>query len=133
MASYTAITHVNGHNIVRGNYETNVWKIPQPSSMEVEIQDVSSSDAGRTADTIMHKKSLRTIYALSLSWNGLPTAQAKRVLQRFNEAEYFDVTFLDPYTGQMRTKNFYVGNRTVPMYSAVLDIWSNVSFKIIER
>jgi len=126
--SYTAITNVNGHDVTTGEYA-----IVQPASMEVEIEDISSSDAGRTADTVMHKKTLRTVYALSLSWAGLKTAQAKKVLQRFNEAEYFPVTFLDPYTGAMRTKTFYLGNRTIPLYSAELDIWSNISFKIVEQ
>lgn len=128
MASYTAITNVNGKNIVTGQYA-----IRQPSTMEVEIEDISASDAGRTADTVMHKKTLRTVYAVSLSWRNLRTAEAQAVLTRFNEAEYFPVTFLDPYTGGMTTKTFYIGNRTVPMYSAELDVWSNVSFKIVER
>lgn len=125
---YTAITHINGTNIV--------GSIVQPASMEVEIEDISSSDAGRTADTVMHKKTLRTIYALSLAWNNLRTAQASAVLSKFDPrsiGEYFTVRFLDPYTGTYQTKTFYLGNRTVPMYSAELDVWSNVSFKIVER
>lgn len=128
MASYTAITNVNGKNVVSGQYA-----IVQPATMEVEIEDISAPDAGRTADTVMHKKTLRTVYALSLSWHNLHTAQAQAVLSRFSEAEYFPVTFLDPYTGGMNTKTFYIGNRTVPMYSAELDVWSNISFKVVER
>ena len=127
---YTAITHVENS---QGTMVDITALIPQPASMEVEIEDISESDAGRTADSVMQKKTIRTICALSLSWHNLRTAQASAVLGIFNPKEYFKVTFLDPYTGSYQTKTFYLGNRTVPMYSAELDVWSNISFKLIER
>lgn len=132
MARYTAITEIENSQGQMVAVST-IPNFVQPAAMEVEIEDISASDAGRTADTVMHKKTLRTVRALSLSWHNLHTAQATAVLNAFTVKEYFRVKYLDPYTGGYTTKNFYIGNRTVPMYSAELDIWSNVSFRIVER
>ena len=132
MSSYTAIVGIKPSN-------SQSWiSLPvQPASMEVEIEDVSESDAGRTSDAIMHKKTIRKVTALSLSWAGLDTETARQIIGVFSATEYFQVRYLDPYLGSNQdpytTKTFYLGNRTVPMYSALLDIWSNVTFKIIER
>ena len=127
---YTAITHVENSQGTKVDIRN---LIPQPASMEVEIEDISERDAGRTADTYMQKKTMRTICALSLSWHNLHTLNASAVLKTFNPKEYFRVTYLDPYEGSYQTKTFYLGNRTVPMYSAELDVWSNISFKLVER
>ena len=132
MATYTAIVEIENSQGQMIAVST-IPNFVQPAGMEVEIEDISASDAGRTADTIMHKKTLRTVRALSLAWHNLRTAQAKAVLQAFNTKEYFKVKYLDPYSGGYITKTFYLGNRTAPMYSAVLDVWSNISFKIVER
>ena len=102
-----------------------------PSSYQWVKEDISASDAGRTEDTIMHKKTLRAVVALELGWHNVSTAVASGVLNAFDH-EYFTVEYLDPQVGGYTTKKFYVGNRTVPMYSEVLDVWSNISFKIVE-
>lgn len=35
--------------------------------------------------------------------------------------------------GGYRSSEFYIGDRSTPMYSSKLDIWSNLTFNIIER
>ena len=102
-----------------------------PSSFQWIQEDISASDAGRTEDTVMHKKMLRSVVALELGWQNVKTSVASGVLRAFDR-EYLTVEYLDPKVGGYTTKTFYVGNRTVPMYSEVLDVWSNISFKIIE-
>lgn len=102
-----------------------------PSSYQWLKEDISASDAGRTEDTIMHKKMLRSVVALELGWKNIRTSVASGVLNAFDH-EYLQVEYLDPQQGGYVTKTFYVGNRSVPMYSEVLDVWDNVSFKIIE-
>lgn len=102
-----------------------------PSSYQWIQEDISAADAGRTEDTVMHKKMLRSVVALELGWQNVRTNVASGVLRAF-DSEYLTVEYLDPKVGGYTTKRFYVGNRTVPMYSEVLDVWSNISFKIIE-
>lgn len=122
MPSYQAIVSVNGNPIA-----------VQPTTMEVELQTISASDAGRTADTKMHKKSLREIVAVSLSFSNLHTSDVSSILHTFMDNEYFTMRYLDPYVGGYATKTFYIGNRTTPVYSAAMDVWKDVSFKVIER
>lgn len=106
--------------------------IPCPSSYLWKLEDVSAPDAGRTEDTVMHKKRIGQLVGLELSWQNISTAKASKILQAFNP-EYISVRYLDPMANGYVTSTFYVGNRSVPMYNATLDVWSNVSFNIIKR
>lgn len=103
-----------------------------PSAYEWTQEDLSNSDAGRTEDGLMHKNFIRTADKISLSWAYLTTAEVKTILNLFSP-EYIEVEHLNPKTGGYVTKTFYVGNRSVPLYNAELDRWTNVSFGIIER
>jgi hypothetical protein len=103
-----------------------------PSSYLWKQEDVSASDAGRTEDTVMHKKRIGKIIGIELAWNNIPTEQASKILQAF-DPEYINITYLDPKAGKYVTKQFYVGDRSAPLYNAKLGLWSNVSFNVIER
>ena len=102
-----------------------------PSSYQWTQEDVSSADAGRTEDGRMHKKRLRSVVGIELAWRAIPISVASAVLRAF-EPEYITVEYLDPKSGGYTTKTFYVGNRTAPLYNATLDLWENISFKIVE-
>jgi len=106
--------------------------VPCPSSYQWELDDVSAADAGRTEDVVMHKKRLGQVVAISLAWNNVTTADASTILRAFNP-EYLTLRYLDPMAGEYVTKEFYVGNRTAPLYNTRLGLWSNISFKIVQR
>lgn len=103
-----------------------------PSSYKWSLEDVSSPDAGRTEDTVMDKMRIGQIVKLDLSWNGLTMDEAAAILKAFNP-EYINVCYLDAMQGKYVTSEFYVGNRSAPLYSAATGRWSNVVFNIIER
>ncbi|MCH5203138.1 MAG: hypothetical protein J1F03_00235 [Oscillospiraceae bacterium] len=103
-----------------------------PSSYLWKLEDVSASDAGRTEDTVMHKKRVGQLVGLELSWQNITTEDVSELLQAFNP-EYITVCYLDAMQGKYVTSEFYVGNRSAPMYNAVRGLWSNLSFNIIER
>ena len=103
-----------------------------PSSYTYELMDVSSADAGRTEDTNMDKMRIGQCVKLQLSWNGLTTAEVSAILTAFNP-EYITVKYLDAMAGGYRTSEFYVGDRSSPLYNSALGLWENVSFNIIER
>jgi hypothetical protein len=107
--------------------------VRSPSTFVRSKQDVSASDAGRTEDTLMHKKKLSEKIKLELAWNNISTADASAILKAFNASEYFAVKYLDPMEGTYVTKTFYVGDMSAPMYNNKLNLWSNVSFNIIEQ
>lgn len=106
--------------------------IPSPSSYLWELDDISAPGAGRTEDTVMHKKRIGQVVGLELSWRNISTEAASIILQAFNP-EYINVRYLDPLTGGFTTSEFYVGNRSAPIYNASLGVWSNISFNIIKR
>ena len=103
-----------------------------PASYTYKLSDISDADAGRTEDTTMDKMRLGQAVHLELSWNALTWAEASSVLRAFNP-EYITVTYMDALSGTWRTSQFYVGDRSAPMYNAQVGLWSNISFNIIER
>lgn len=120
MTDYNPIQSVGGKSI------------KAPSSYQWDMEDLSDSSAGRTEDCVMHKNRIGQKIAISLSWNNIPTNVASTILKAFNP-EYIEVKYLDPMSGGYLTKTFYVGNRSAPLYNGQLGLWSNVSFKIIEK
>lgn len=106
--------------------------LPVPSEYTVELQDVSQPDAGRTQDGKMHKKRIGQLRKLHLKWWNIDTATVYQILSAFQE-EYLEVFFWDPVRGQYSQNIFYVGDRNMPAYSGVLDIWSDLEFNLIQR
>lgn len=103
-----------------------------PSSYLWKEEDVSASDAGRTEDTVMHKNRIGQIVGVELSWQNITTDEISAILQAFNP-EYIKVCYLDAKKGKFVTSEFYVGNRSAPLYNATKGLWSNLSFNLIER
>lgn len=109
-----------------------VW-IPDPSVLQWGLQSVSDQNAGRTTDGKMHVNLITRKRKLELQWNGVDFATASEILRAVNP-ETFNVTYLDALTNTRLTKEFYVGDRTAPVYSYSDGYrwYSNVSFNIIE-
>jgi hypothetical protein len=103
-----------------------------PASYTYKLSDISAADAGRTEDLNMDKMREGQAVHLELSWKALTWAEASSVLRAFNP-EYITVTYMDALSGTWRTSQFYVGDRSAPMYNAQVGLWSNISFNIIER
>ncbi len=103
-----------------------------PSTYVWKEEDISEADAGRTEDTVMHKKRIGQIVGIELSWQNITTEEVSQILQAF-DPEYIMVEYLDAKKGGYVTSEFYVGNRSSPMYNARRGLWSNVTFNLIER
>ena len=80
----------------------------------------------------MYKKRIGQVWAVELEWWGLDSKQVSDLLLAF-DAEYLNVTLWNAKNAQFTTIEMYVGNRTAPMYSAILNTWSNLKFKLIKR
>ncbi len=80
----------------------------------------------------MHKKRVGQVKGIELSWNYLSISTASAILQAFNP-EYIMVEYLDAQEGAYVTAEFYVGNRSAPMYNATLGLWENISFNLVKR
>ena len=103
-----------------------------PSGYQWKLQDISESDAGRTEDTVMDKKRIGQCVKLELEWQNITIEEASELLKRFNP-QYFKVCYLDAMQGKYVTREFYVGDRSAPLYNCRKGIWSSIAFNIIER
>lgn len=106
--------------------------VQAPSVYRWKLQDISSSDAGRTEDGTMDKMRIGQVVGLELAWNNVSTDAASAVLKAFNP-EYIRISYLDPMAGKYLTEDFYVGDRSAPLYNGKLGLWSNITFNVIGR
>lgn len=105
--------------------------VPCPSKYDWKLSDVSSADAGRTEDALMHKMRIAQKVHIELEWQNVSDSVAQTILTAFNP-EYISVNYYDYKANAFQTKTFYVGDRQVTTYSRRLGI-STLSFNIIEQ
>ena len=103
-----------------------------PSYFKWKLQDLSSKDSGRTQEGQMDKMRIGQIVGIELKWRNVTTEEASSILRAFNP-EYITVCYLDPKEGLYRTVEFYVGDRSAPLYNCETGLWSEVSFNLVER
>lgn len=110
-----------------------------PQSLTVAIQAVDY-DSGRTADGRMHRNMVATKYKYNIkmapmhSTDELIKGSGKYMSDLLTAllAQSFTFTGPDPVTMGSKSGEFYVGDRTVPVYNFKLDIWDSLSFDVIE-
>jgi len=110
--------------------------VKDPSSLTWGLQDISSSEAGRTDDinATMHKCKITNKRKLSLGWQNIKPAEAAKILSQF-EDEYFQLTYPDVKTNSMLKKEFYCGDITCPFrwWHRYGKYYSELSFEVVER
>lgn len=120
------------------SYKVSGTDFRSPSAITWSIQDISSPDAGRTLDGIMHKERLAVggqKRKLKLTWNMVRYGtESSTILQAFTP-EYVDVKYPDPQTGSVETKVFYTGDKELEFKTwwSGSQILTNLSFSIIEQ
>jgi hypothetical protein len=109
---------------------------PTPSTFSYTLSDNSAEDAGRVQDgnDTMYKNRTSQKRKISLSWLGPSLSTASSLLTMFNP-EYVHITYWDMKDNEEQTRQFYVGDRTVPVNIWTVDNkrYTSVSFDIIER
>lgn len=107
-----------------------------PSSFSWNQEDLSNASAGRSEDGVMHKNRIGMIRSAQLEWRNLSIETMQTIINMFRP-EYIMVVYIDPATGEgynyRRREVFYVGNRSVAVKNAALNICEKLSFNIITR
>ena len=111
--------------------------LKDPSEMTWSLQDVSSSDTGRTEDGLMHNYVVAKKRKLQLVWWNLLQDEVPPILQAVNNT-YMEVTYFDALAGETQTRTMYCGDRTAPVQWWCDDtnegrIYGTVQFDLIER
>lgn len=119
-----------GENPIRS---VNGLPVKAPDAYAWKLEDISASDAGRTESGKMDKKRIGQVIGIELSWKWLTTEEISKILKTF-DPEYINVCYLDPKEGGYVTAEFYVGNRSAPLYDLGRGgLWSNLAFNLIKR
>lgn len=116
-------------------FKVNNVDMPCPSKCDIGYQDISAPDSGRTLDGLMWKNRVGQKVKIELEWLGVSDEDAATILTAF-DPEYVDVTFRDPKSNSIQTKNFYTGDRKGVTYWWSDDddmTFSSIAFNIIER
>ena len=124
-----------------GTTASNLYDIPNPTNIGFGINDISSSDAGRTNDAAatMHKNRITTKRTIKLTWSNLDGPDTASVLQAF-APEYVWVRYVDPEEYAYVVRQFYVGDRSsdvshyVPTAQFTIGgvVYKSITFNIIE-
>ena len=114
---------------------------PDPSEMNVTIQDISSEDSGRSSKTgTMTKIVVSRKRSIHLSWNNPTQAEARSIITKLksgNNPVYVSVTYDgDPELSGTQTKEFYYGDISTALqqcWVAGRKRYSKLTFNLIER
>ena len=106
-----------------------------PKELTVSIQTLDSGSSGRNANGDMVRDIIGRKTKLEAKWGPLNTSEVSLILRLINSSS-FSIRYLDPQEGGMITKNFYCGDRSVPVYSwnPKLEkmMWQGLSVPLIE-
>ena len=115
---------------------------PDPSEMEVTLQDITTSDSGRSDDGTAHVFVVRhNVRTIKLAWNNIEKAEAQSIinaLQSGTDSKIATVQYEgDPLVNgaTKRTGTFYYGDITSPfqqVWVAGKRRYSKLSFNLIE-
>ena len=108
--------------------------IPTPTEYGFDIDDLSSNNAGRTLDGVMHKDVVAVKDYYTCTWKHLSWTDTATLLNLVNGKTSVSLTYVDPRSpGQMLTNNFYIGKRSGKANN--LDnsgnTWKDITFQFI--
>ena len=108
--------------------------MPNPSSLNWSLQDVSIGDSGRDDTGYMYKGRITQKRKLEIEWKAVTPSEASTILSAFNP-EYINVRYFDPLLNSWQIKNFYAGDRAcnVKIWTVDSKLYETLKFNIIER
>ncbi len=114
--------------------------IKQPATMQVDLQDIDSSETGRNQSGDLMRDRVaggsKAKRKVSCSWKGLTQSEISELLREMGGVS-FPITYPDPYSGTFRTATVYVGDRSAPIFRNGADsngeiIWESMSANFVE-
>lgn len=123
-----------------GNTDQTLTLVKAPYSMTVLNQDIDAATTTRSASGIMTRDVVRNgennVRKIELEWRGLDLEEGASILQAVM-TQFVFVKYMDAQTGQLRTGEFYVGDRSSSMWrygQGGKDVkWESIKFNLIER
>lgn len=113
---------------------TDIAAYIESGGLKWSLNDIDSSEAGRTMDGQMHRGRVTSKVRLDITCRPLRSQEARTVLTAVYP-EYIEVAYTDPMLGPC-TKTFYNSSRTANIRQIYKDgqvLWSGIAFALIER
>lgn len=106
--------------------------MPTPSGYTVGIMDIVNAERNAKGDMIIDL--INTKYKIEVEWPTMDQATMSRLLSALESKVTFQVEFIDPITGNMKTSTFYKGDRNIPMMDFLNGKarWKNFKINLIE-
>ena len=117
--------------------QINKFDIADPQTLTWDIYDLDSEDgAGRNQEGLMFRDRVAVKRKLSCTWPPMDNAEISKLLKAMSSV-FFTIRYPDAYDGAYREGEFYVGDRSTPMYMWNAEkgkyLWQGLSANFIER
>ena len=117
--------------------QINKIDIADPQTLTWDIYDLDSEDgAGRTQDGLLHRDRVAVKRKLNCTWPPMTPSEMAALLQSMDNV-FFTLRYPDAHDGTYREGEFYIGDRSTPMYvwndKKGKYLWEGLSANFIER
>ena len=117
--------------------QINKIDIADPMTLTWDIYDLDGEEgAGRNQEGLMFRDRVAVKRKLNCTWPPMEPAKMAALLQAM-DAVFFQLRFPDAHDGAYREGEFYVGDRSTPMYVWNNEkgkyLWEGLSANFIER
>ena len=100
--------------------------IANPNTLKWDIYDLDSEDgAGRNQEGLMFRDRVAVKRKLNCTWAPMEPFEMSVLLKAMDNV-FFTLRYPDAHDGTYRTGEFYVGDRSTPMY-----VWNNEKQKFL--
>ena len=129
---------MNYRAIMLGKTEAELAPVRTPTEMSESLGDIDSQSTTRTASGKMVRSVVRgganTVRTISLKWQNAPARDIAKILTIVG-GTYFYMRYPDMLTGDMRTAQFYAGDRKadIKSYKDGNLVFGSLEFNAIER
>jgi hypothetical protein len=117
--------------------QINKFDIADPMTLTWDIYDLDSEDgAGRNQEGLMFRDRVAVKRKLNCTWPPMDDHEMSKLLKAMSDV-FFTIRYPDAYDGTYREGEFYVGDRSTPMYMWNAEkgkyLWQGLSANFIER
>ena len=109
-------------------------QLPAPSGHKYREADLVENSSRNAAGYATWDVVRYNVGSLDLTWKAIGRGEIMQIAAAIRSKKHFNVTFLNPYTGNVETRSFYSGDRESELlqYISTLDYWSSLTIPFVE-
>lgn len=109
-------------------------QLPTPSGYKFREADLVENSTRNAAGYATWDVVRYNVGSMELTWKSVGREELVQISAAIRSKKSFNVTFLNPYTGQVETRTFYSGDRDSDLlrFISALDYWSSLTIPFVE-